>query len=140
WGGEKGGVSVLDVTDTGVHDVNVRAQNEQLAAPVPHPGCVLRTAREDTPRLLGGAARPRNGLDRLEATSVLEIAGHAQHLTEVGRADEQQVDVGDGGDLSNCLESAGGLDLDADKRLGIRLSRVFGQRNQSESAVAISSV
>ena len=76
----------------------------------------------------------------VEALRVLEVTGHAQHLAQVGRADEQQVDVGDRGDVFERGQRTCGLDLNADEGLGIGPGRVFGQRSQAEPAVAIASV
>ena len=51
-------------------------------------------------------AGPGDRLDGVEAARVLEVAGDAQDLAEVGGADEQEVDVGDGGDLGRPPSSA----------------------------------
>ena len=78
--------------------------------------------------------------DRLQALGVLEVAGHAENLAQVGRTDEEQVDVGNGGDLGDRVEGARRLDLNADERLGIGPGRVLGQRDQAEPAVAVAAV
>ncbi len=61
----------------------------------------------DPPRLAAPRHSAGDPLDRVEAARVLEVAGDAQHLADVGRADEEQVDVGDRGDFGDGGERAG---------------------------------
>ena len=123
-----------------MHHVNIGGDDEELAAQVLHAGRVRGTAREDTPRLAGGGRRFRDRLDRLEAAGILEVSRDAEDLAQVGRADEQEVDVRDGRDLGSRLQGARRLDLDADEGLGIGPRGVLGEGDQAVPAVAIAAV
>ena len=101
---------------------------------------ILGTAAENPPGLLGVGTDASEVLDRLEALGVFEVASDAQHLAQVGRADEQQVDVGNRGDVLERRQCTGGLDLDAQEGLGVGPGRVLGERSQAEPAVAIAAV
>ena len=48
----------------------------------------------------------------VEVARVVEPAGDAEAVRQVGRADEQDVDAIDRGDLGGVLDRAPGLDLD----------------------------
>jgi len=107
--------------------MDVGSDDKELTAPVVHAGGVVGAAGEDAPGLAGRGGGPRDRLDRLEASGILEVPRDAEDLAQVGRADEQQVDVGDRRDLGGRLERPGRLDLDADERLGIGPRRVLGR-------------
>ena len=52
----------------------------------------------------------------------------AQHLREVARADEEQIDAVDGGDLVALFESAERFDLNGDEVVAVGVGRKLRQR------------
>src|SRR5262245_13256459 len=113
WLREKARITFLDVANARVHCMDIGAQHEELAAPASHAGCVIGPAAEDAPRFAGGLAGLGDRFDRVQTFRIFEVTGHAKDLAEVGRADEQEVDVRYGGDLTHRFKSAGCLDLNS---------------------------
>src|SRR5262245_30192537 len=100
---EERGIPLLRRANARVDDVDIQAEDEHPAAPAGHAGGVLGAAGDDPPGLAGVGAGAGDALDGSEALGVLEVAGDAQRLADVGRADEQQIDIGHGGDLGYRL-------------------------------------
>lgn len=115
-------ISLLGGPDAGVEGVDIEAQDEQPAAQVGHPSGVVGSAGDDPPGFMGSRAGGGNPADDVQAPRVLEVAGHAQHLAQVGWADEQQVHIRDRGDLLDPVQGGSGFNLDADERFGVGLS------------------
>ena len=61
---------------------------------------------QDPGCLAGGFGRGEHGLHRVEIARVVEPTGNAEAVRQVRRADEQDVDAIDRGDLRGVLDSA----------------------------------
>jgi hypothetical protein len=71
---------------------------------------------------------------------MLEFPGHSEHLANIGRTDEDEVDVVDRRDRLDRGDRLRGLDLNADERLGVRSRHVFGDRRQAEPSVPVPAI
>ena len=69
-----------------------------------------------------------------------EITGHTEDLTEVGGADEDQIDIGHAGDLGDARQRRGGFDLNANERVFIGMFDVFWNWHETEHAIAVTAV
>ena len=71
-----------------------------------------RVAQQDAGRLAGAVGGRDDALERVEVARIVEPARDAEAVRQVGRADEQDVDAVDGGDLGGLVDRARRLDLD----------------------------
>ena len=67
---------------------------------------------QDPGRLAVALAGGHDRADRVEIARVVEPPGHAQAMRQVGRPDEQDVDLLERGDLVGAVDGARRLDLD----------------------------
>ena len=100
-GWEERRVALLHAADAGVEAVDVEPERRTSGSPSRASARHTRGRAGRFPRVSGVGAGPGDPLDGVEAARVLEVAGDAEHLAEVGRPDEQEVNVGDGGDLGD---------------------------------------
>ena len=71
-----------------------------------------RVAEQDAGRLAGALRSGHDALERGEVVRVVELPGDPEAVRQVGRADEQDVDAVDRGDLLGVLDRAPRFDLD----------------------------
>ena len=102
---------------------------------------VLGTSRDDPPGLAGLGAGLGDPLDGVEALGVLEVAGDAQDLADVGRADEEQVDVGDRRRSRRPTAIAPAVSIWMPTKVSaLALATYSGSGHQAEPAVAVAAV
>lgn len=120
--------------------VVIEAEDEHFAAELGHPAGVVGASGDDAPGFSGVLADVGDAFDGFEAAGVIELSRDAEDLAEVGGSDEEEVDIGDGGDVGGVLDGRGGFELNADEGFGVGLLDVFRHRHKAEASVAVSAV